>query len=86
MRRGVCVARVRLYLMAETNDPVFRFIRAGGVSDSIPALRLRALVNLKQHIRTHGSHAAGAAYPKCIIDTGSHLSLIPEYIWSHFYR
>lgn len=77
--------RVRLYLMPARNNPVYRFVRPGGVRDSIPALELRAFVNLVLHVQPGGTNAAGAAYPKCIIDTGSSLSTIPEYIWNHFH-
>jgi hypothetical protein len=70
--------------MFATNNPVFRFVRPGGVRDSIPALRLRAFVNLTPHIRPGGGGAHRAAYPECVVDTGCHLSVIPEYIWRHF--
>ncbi len=77
------MARVRLYLVAD--PPVFRFIRPGGVPDSIPALRLRAQVNLVPYIRSRGPAALQAALPECIVDTGCYLAVIPEYIWSHFH-
>lgn len=79
------MARVRLYLMPDDQNRVFYFVRSGRVRDSIPVLRLRALVNLVPHVRPGGPNAAGAAHPECIIDTGSPLSIVPEYIWSHFY-
>ncbi len=78
------MARVRLYLIPAANNAVFRFLRPGGVPDSIPALRLRAFVHLTSLVRTGGREAADAAYPECVVDTGAHLSLIPEYVWSHF--
>ena len=79
------MARVRLYLMAADGYPVFRFVRPGGALDSIPALRLRALLDLRPHVRPGGPAAANAAYPECILDTGSPLAIIPESIWSHFH-
>lgn len=78
------MARVRLYLLSDGNR-VFRFVRPGGASDSIPALRLRAFVKLVARVRPGGSNAARAAHPECIIDTGSPLSIVPEYIWRHLY-
>jgi hypothetical protein len=42
-------------------------------------------VNLGAHVRPGGRNAAGAALPECVIDTGAHLAVIPERIWSHFY-
>lgn len=78
------MARVRLYLEPAKNNPVFRFLRPGGVRDSISALRLRVRVRLTPHIRTRGRDALQAGLPECIIDTGSHLAVIPEYIWTHF--
>jgi hypothetical protein len=53
------------------------------VHDSIPALRLRIYVELLAFVRP-GKNAAKAAFPDCIIDTGTHLTAIPERIWSLF--
>jgi hypothetical protein len=78
------VARVRLYLMPDTGNATFRYVRPGGVSELIPALRLRALVNLTSHVQPGGPNALRAALPECVIDTGSPLSVISQYIWSHF--
>ncbi|MCI0703114.1 MAG: hypothetical protein L0241_18710 [Planctomycetia bacterium] len=77
------MARVRLYLQPVTNNTIFRFIRPGGIREAIPALRLRAYAYLTPHVRP-GDQAAKAAFPECIIDTGSHLTTIPEYIWGQF--
>lgn len=79
------MARVRLSLMPDAGGQVFRFVRPGGVRDSIPALRLRALANLVPHVRPGGPDALRAALPECVLDTGSPLSVIPEYVWSHSY-
>ena len=79
------MARVRLYLIPDHRNQAFRFVRPGGVRASIPVLRLRALVNLVPHVRPGGRDALHAGLPPCIIDTGSPLSIVPEYIWRHFY-
>ena len=42
-------------------------------------------MNLVPHVRPGGGDALRAGFPLCILDTGAPLSLIPEYIWSHFY-
>jgi len=70
--------------MPDSGNQVFRFIRPGGIPGSIPAIRLRAFVRLASLIDSTGEDALCAALPECIIDTGSPLSIIPEYIWSHF--
>lgn len=72
------MARVRLYLLPATNNSLFRFVRPGGVADSIPVLRLRAFVDLYHYVQPGGSRAASAAYPECVIDTGAPLSVIPD--------
>lgn len=77
------MARVRLYLWQDSGNQVFQFVRSG-LRASIVAVRLRAFVNLVPLVRPGGAEAAGAAHPWCIIDTGSPLSIVPEYIWSHF--
>jgi hypothetical protein len=79
------VSRVRLYLHYDRGDPDFLFVRPGGKRDSIPALRVRADVDLVSHVRPSGPDALRAAYPECVLDTGSPISIIPEYVWSHFY-
>jgi hypothetical protein len=79
------VARVRLYLKAATGSPIFRFARPGAAPDAIPALWLFVYVDLLTQVRPGSRLAARAAYPDCLIDTGCHLSVIPEYIWSHFH-
>ena len=78
------MARVRLYLMTARYNPVFRFVRPSGVREAIPALRLRAFVNLRAYVAPGSQDAANATYPECILDTGAHLATVPEYIWTHF--
>ncbi len=78
------MARVRLYLRYIRGNPDFLFVRSGGIRDSIPALYVWVGVNLVSYVRPSGPGALRAGYPPCIIDTDSHLSVIPEYIWRHF--
>ncbi len=77
------MARIRLYLLHTKSRQIYQFIRTGGVRDSLPALWLWVYVDMLDLVRP-GKDAAEAAFPGCIIDTGSHLSVIPEQIWSHF--
>ena len=78
------MARVRLYLKYARGSPDFRFIRPGGRSHSIPALRLQTFVDLMAQVRPGTDAALPASAPDCIIDTGSHLSIIPQYVWGQF--
>ena len=77
------MARVQLYLSHPKGNPEFRFLRPGGVRDSIPALWVFAYVELKHYVRP-GPNATSAAYPECIIDTGAHLTIVPERVWGQF--
>lgn len=79
------MARVRLELVTDSGSQVIRFVRPNGILDSIPLLRLQARVDLKPHVRPGSQAALQAAYPFCVIDTGAPLSIVPEYIWSHFF-
>ena len=79
------MAGVRFELRLAPDDPVFGFIRPGGIRDSIPALQVWVWVNLMPHVRPGSSDALRAAFPLCILDTGAPLAIIPEYIWSHFH-
>jgi hypothetical protein len=45
---------------------------------------LFAYVDMAMHVRLGSRLAAQAAHPDCIVDTGAHLSVIPEYVWSYF--
>lgn len=78
------MARVRLYLKSLSGSPTFQFVRPGGTPDAIPALRLFTYVDLRTSVQLGSSLAAKAAHPDCVIDTGAHLSVIPEYVWSFF--
>src|SRR5438270_11201423 len=77
------MARVRLYLK-DTNPPHdYRFVRPDGTIESIPGLRLRAYLNLSR-IVVPGPDVIHAAFPDCVVDTGSFLTIVPEMIWRHF--
>ena len=77
------MARIQVYLRPTTGNPVFRFIRPGGHRDSIPALRLQVFVDLLAHIQP-GQQDTSGAFPFCALDSGSHLSVVPERIWGQF--
>jgi hypothetical protein len=62
---------------------VFRFRRPNGRTDTIPALRLSVIVDMSPHV-IPGLNAGKAAFPECVIDTGSHLSVLPESVWGQF--
>lgn len=79
------MARVRLYLDQLDKTRFLRFIRPGGSRDAIPILRLKAYVELLPYVRP-GPDAGLAAYPYCVLDTASLLSIIPEYIGSYLRR
>lgn len=78
------MARVRLYLRSASGNPVFRFTRPDGTPDAIPALWLFTYVDTAAHVRLGNRLAAQAAHSDCIVDTGSPLTVIPEYVWSYF--
>ena len=78
------MARVRLYLWQ--NEPPYEYVfyRPDGSIDAIEALRLRAFVRFLGKVDVSTDAGKAAAFPDCLIDTGSHLTIIPEYIWRHF--
>lgn len=82
--RGSDVARVQLYLKYARGSPDFRFMRPAGRFDSIPALRLQTYVDLMAQVRPGNEASLPASAPDCVIDTGSHLSIIPQYVWGQF--
>jgi hypothetical protein len=77
------VARVRLYLLHTKSRQLFQFIRPGGIRDSLPAVWLNVYIDLKSSV-TPGPGAIAAAFPECVLDTGCHLTAIPERIWRLF--
>lgn len=77
------MARIRLRLEHLNKAHVFRFNRPGGLVESLPALRLTTIVDMMPHV-VPGLNAAKAAFPECVIDTGSPLSVLPEVVWGQF--
>jgi hypothetical protein len=77
------VARVQVYLSHTPRPHEYRFVRPGGVGDSIPGLRLKVYVNLLRHI-IPSPGAAPFAFPDCVLDTGAFLTVIPQQLWRHF--
>jgi hypothetical protein len=75
--------RVRLYLDHPDPGQVFRFQRPDGTADQIPALRVKGYIDLSPFVRS-GLTATHAAYPACAIDTGAHLTIVPERVWGQF--
>ena len=78
------MARIRLYLKYAPGNPDFRFVRTDGKHGSIPALRLQTYVDLMTLIQPGAGASLTASAPDCVIDTGSHLSIIPQYVWGQF--
>lgn len=75
--------QVRLKLGQLNPNHGFKFTLPDGAVETMPALRLKAYVNLaKRTLPGLGRRSMNAAFPPCILDTGSHLTTIPEYIHS----
>lgn len=77
------MARVRFTLEHSNPRHVFRFRRPNGRREALPALRLCVIVDMTPHV-IPGLNACKAAFPDCVVDTGSHLSVIPEVVWGQF--
>ena len=75
--------RVRLSLVQPGIDHTFRFIRPDGRVDAIDAVRLRATVDFSGSVLT-GLPSTWPAYPDCVLDTGSHLTTVPERLHRYF--
>lgn len=75
--------RLRLYLDYTEPSVAFRFIRPDGSRYHIPGLRLITFVNFF-HQLLPVRQSAKLGIEKCIIDTGSYLSVIPQAIWQFF--
>jgi len=78
------VARVRLYLWQPDPPHEYVFFRPDRSVDRIEGLRLRAFVRFLGRVDTRTRAGQKAAFPYCIVDTGAHLTVIPEKIWRHF--
>jgi hypothetical protein len=57
--------------------------RCSASAGQIPALRVKAYIDLSPYVRP-GLRATHAAYPACALDTGAHLTIIPERVWGQF--
>jgi hypothetical protein len=68
--------RVRLRLEQINKGHTFRFIHPDGRQDTID-VRLAVSVDLSQNV-VAGLPSTWAAYPDCVLDTGSHLTTVPE--------
>jgi hypothetical protein len=80
----VGVARVRLYLRPTQKPHNYIFFRPDGSTGSIEGLRLRAFVRFLGRVDISTDDGKAAAFPECVVDTGSYLTITPEQIWRHF--
>jgi hypothetical protein len=78
------VARVRLYLGPATPAHDYAFFRPDGSVGTIEGLRLRAYVEFLGMVDVSTKRGQRAAYPECVVDTGSFLTIVPEKLWRHF--
>ncbi|MBA4064993.1 MAG: hypothetical protein C0501_15030 [Isosphaera sp.] len=51
---------------------------------TVEGLRLRAYVRFQGLVDARTDGGKEAAYPECVVDTGSYLTIVPEKIWSYF--
>jgi len=63
---------------------VYQFYRPDGIVGSIEALRLRAFVRLLDMVDISTEEGREVAFPECVVDTGSFLTIIPQSIWWYF--
>jgi hypothetical protein len=72
---------VKLYLEPADPPHTYTFIRPDSSVESLPGLRLITFADLRRHItdRAHLPHAI----QKCLVDTGSFLSIIPHRVARH---
>lgn len=78
------MARVRLYLWQTDPPHQYRFLRPDGSIEAIEGLRLRAFVRFLGRVDTSTEEGQDAAFPLCVVDTGSYLTIIPQNIWWYF--
>jgi hypothetical protein len=78
------VARVKLYLRPAKPAHSYIFVRPDGSVDALQGLRLRAYVRFMGRVDIRTREGRDAAFPDCIVDTGSFLTVIPERIWRYF--
>lgn len=83
--KGPNVSRVRLYLSPPYQQPhTYMFFRPDGTVGAIEGLRVKALVRFLGRVDTRTQDGREAAFPECVVDTGSFLTIVPERIWSYF--
>ncbi len=78
------MARVRLYLGTAKPLHDYVFSRPDGSVGTVEGLRLRAYVRFQDLVDTTSEEGRDAAYPECVVDTGSFLTIVPEKIWQYF--
>src|SRR5262245_54011011 len=78
------VARVKLYLHPSDPQHRYLFIRPDGSVEAIEGLRLVAFVRFLGQVDISTQAGQEAAFPDCVVDTGAHLTIIPQRIWRHF--
>ena len=78
------MARVRLYLWQAEQPHEYLFFRPDGSLGAIEGLRLRAFVRFLGRVDTRTDEGKTAAFPRCVVDTGAHLSVVPEKTWRYF--
>ncbi|MDB5305899.1 MAG: hypothetical protein JWO38_101 [Gemmataceae bacterium] len=76
------MARVQLHLKPTDPPHEYRVRRPGGPMAAIPGLRLGVYVRLVGQVNP-GRDAARVAFPDCVFDTGSFLSIVPFRIRRH---
>ena len=72
---------MKLYLEPADPPHVYTFLRPDSSVETLPGLRLIAFADLRKHItdRAHLPHAI----QKCLVDTGSFLSIVPHNVARH---
>src|SRR5438067_8633657 len=84
-KKDPSVSRVRLYLSPPQQQPhTYTFFRPDGTVGAIEGLRLKAFVRFLGRVDTSTQDGREAAFPECVVDTGSYLTLIPEKVWRYF--
>lgn len=76
--------RVRLYLGPADPAHTYIFFRPDGSTGLIEGLRLYAYVRFLGRVDLRTDEGRKAAFPECVVDTGSLLTIVPEKIWRNF--
>jgi hypothetical protein len=76
---------VRFYLTPPDQNPhTYTFFRPDGSVGMVEGLRLKSFVRFLGRVDTSTKAGKKAAFPECVVDTGSFLTIIPEKIWRYF--